>query len=703
MLNKRCIDIIKKFSLNKKNVLIKDLAEDFGVSERSIRYDIDNINYFLAKKGLNQIEKVAKGYFEINETDENLNEIIEILNTSFYTFSKHERKEYIKALTLFSLDTIKLHEIAEVLSVSISTIKLDLKEIKVFLNESKLKLKYLSKLGLILVGDEEKLRKAQLKLLMEYLDISRDNLISKIKKDETLGYKLIRNELKFYFEDFPIRDVRIFIKRIEKELKIVISDEAYKVLQFYLMIAFTRLKNKNEIVAREENQKFLKSTKEYEVLLKELLHFEDNFDIKINESEILLLTELFLGSHSYNFNTSFYENWIEIEISINEIIKEVSKSMEVDLSSDKILFDGLLNHLKPAIYRIRNDIVLENEISSEVEELYNDLFEVVKEICDRKLRSYINKDIPKEEVAFLTIHFKTALDRKINNQKETKNIMIVCGFGYGSSKLLAQKMMERYDVNILDTLPYHKFLEIENYDDIDLIISTLDVDDKVEYPFPIVKVNPIFSKNDRKKLEEYGLTEVRKKISLSKLMEIIKKNAEVSDELLLGDELKKFLEGKAFDDRDRLGKKSLNSFLTKDKIKLGCSVETWEEALIEAGNILVANGAVKAQYISQMIDAVRKNGSYMVVSEKVALPHARINENVIKTDMSLLCLKEPVIFPGNKSVRIIMPFSSLDQSEHVDALSELVTLVEDFDFVDIVEKSKTPEEILGFIKENSKV
>ena len=432
--------------------------------------------------------------------------------------------------------------------------------------------------------------------------------------------------------------------------------------------------------------------------MNELLHFEDNFEIKINEAEVLLLTELFLGSHSYNFNTSFYENWIEIEISINEIIKEVSKLVEVDLSNDKILFDGLLNHLKPAIYRIRNEIVLENEISAEVEELYSDLFDVVKSVCDKKLKTYINKDIPNEEIAFLTIHFKTALDRKVNNQKETKNIMIVCGFGYGSSKLLAQKLAERYDVNILDTLPYHKFLEIENYDDIDLIISTLDVDDNAEYPFPIVKVNPIFSKNDRKKLEEYGLTEVRKKISLVKLINMIKENAEVFDEGVLGEELKKFLEGKVFDDRDRVGKKDLESFLSIDKIKLDCDAESWEDAIKISGNILMKNGSIKEEYVEQMIESVRKNGSYMVVSNKIALPHARITESVLKTDMSLICLKKPVMFPGNKKVRIILPFASIDQSEHVDALGELVTLVEDYEFVELIEKTSSPKEIIDFIK-----
>lgn len=698
MLNKRCLGIIKYFIDKGKVASLKEISNEFDVSERSIRYDIDNINYFLAKNGLNQIEKQQKGYFEINEEDENLFEIIDILSTRFYTFSKHERKEYIKSLALFSTEAIKLHEISETLSVSISTIKLDLKEVKVFLNEHKLKLKFLSKLGLILTGDEEKLRKAQLKFLMDYLEISKDELVGKIRKDETLGYKLIRNELKVYFEDFPIRDVRIFIKRIEKELETVISDEAYKVLQFYLMIALVRLKEGKTIETREENEKFLKSTKEHNVLIEELVHFEGNFDVEFNGYEILFLTELFLGSHSYNFNTSFYENWMEIEISINEIIKEVGSNIEIDLSNDKILFDGLLNHLKPAIYRIRNDIVLENEISSKAKELYEELFDVVKRICEEKLQGYINKKIPDEEVAFLTIHFKTAIDRKANNQKETKNIMIVCGFGYGSSKLLAQKLMERYDVNVLDTLPYHKFLEIENYDDIDLIISTLDVDDRMEYPFPIVKVNPIFSKTDRKKLEEYGLTEVRKKISLTKLVEVIETECEVKDKEVLAEKLKEFLSGKVFDDRDKFGKKSLNALLPAENIKLNCKAEDWKEALEISGQILVEKGAVKEGYIKEMIESVNKNGSYMVVAGKIALPHARLTDSVLKTEMSLIKLDEPVDFPGNKKVRIILPFSSIDQNEHIEALTELVTLVEDYGFIEYIEETNDPNEIKNYIE-----
>ena len=73
-------------------------------------------------------------------------------------------------------------------------------------------------------------------------------------------------------------------------------------------------------------------------------------------------------------------------------------------------------------------------------------------------------------------------------------------------------------------------------------------------------------------------------------------------------------------------------------------------------------------------------------------------ERLLKTDMSLICLKKPVMFPGNKKVRIILPFASIDQSEHVDALGELVTLVEDYEFVELIEKTSSPKEIIDFIK-----
>lgn len=393
-----------------------------------------------------------------------------------------------------------------------------------------------------------------------------------------------------------------------------------------------------------------------------------------------------LPSHSYNFNSSFFENWIELEILVNKLIKDVSDILNINLTQDKALIDGLLNHLKPAYYRIRNNIKFENKIYEDVKLLYGELYEKVRIVSKKYLEKYIGKDIPEEEIAFLTIHFKTAIDRKVNSQRKTKNIIIVCGLGYGSSKLIAQKLLEKYDVNIIATLPYHKFLEVENYEDIDFIITTLEIEDRLEYTFPIIKVHPILTKEDKALLESYGLSETQRKISLKQLMNIIKEETNILNEKELIKKLKNLLKYKYIDDIEKQRIYTLSELLPIENIKIVGRVNDWKEAIKVSGISLQAGNYIKDEYIDEMIKNVEQNGSYMVVNDVVALPHARTNGLVNKTGMSLLVLRKEVTFPGDKKVKILLSFSSYDQKEHIDALSRFVTLLEERDFVNKIEK-----------------
>ena len=679
MLNKRCVDIIKHLVENENRISIKELAEKFELSERSIRYDIDNINYYFKKNGLNQMEKTSRGTFEIEEEKENLLNLLKLLDSQFYVFSKNERKEYIKSKILFNEDIIKLHELSENLSVSLSTVKLDLKEIKVFLNESDLKLKFLSKIGLILSGKEDRIRHVQLRFLLNYIKIFQNEITSK-KIHGTPGTDIVVDVIREYFYESPLDSIMGFIKEVSDGLKMIISEEAYRILQYYLMISIKRIGSKELLKTKIQNENFLKGTTEYSIILEKIPALEKKCNINFDEKELLKLTELFLGSHSYNFNSSFYANWIELEVSVNELIREVGENIEIDFSSDRVLIDGLINHLRPAIYRIKNDISLENPISEEVKEVYGDLYHTIEIVVNKTLKAYIGKDIPEEEISYLTIHFKTAIDRKVNLKSESKNVVLVCGFGYGSSKLLAQKLQEKYDLNIIEILPYHQFVNADLPLDIDIVISTIDIGDQINYPFPVVKVNPILSKQDRDKLEEYGLLETPKKVSLSRLIGVIKKECQINDEEKLISSIKKLLKDQLYDDLREQKKYTLYSLLKESSIIFDAKAKNWEEAVRISGEILVKNGSIDKSYTEDMVEAVKKNGAYMIVGNKIALPHARVNNNVHRTDMSLVRFSEPIEFPDGKKIRIMLAFSSFDRNEHIEALVELINLVEDEEF-----------------------
>mgnify|MGYP000525704333 CR=1 FL=1 len=92
----------------------------------------------------------------------------------FYIFTSDERKEYIEEKFLF-FDMNKLIDLADTLDISMSTIKIDLKEVKIFFIENGLNLNFYSKQGIVLEGNEEKIRMLQLRFLNKYLMIDSEN------------------------------------------------------------------------------------------------------------------------------------------------------------------------------------------------------------------------------------------------------------------------------------------------------------------------------------------------------------------------------------------------------------------------------------------------------------------------------------------------------------------------------------------------
>lgn len=677
MLNKRCIELLEYLKNNDCMISLKEVALKFSISERSIRYDIENINYYLTKFQLKEIEKCSKGIYVLNEEKEKIQEVLKKLSTNFYVFTSEERKEYLKEKFLFNEEN-KLINMSEELDVAIGTIKIDLREVKLFFVENELNLNFYSKFGVILEGNEEKIRMLQLRMMNKYLKINSNNeIVFKIDGFKKYIFQLIYDDLKKIYKYLNLKNVYKFIKRIEKKLEIIISDEAFKFLIFYIIIMINRIKNKKKISERSKNKKFIKETREFIIIKDELEFFEEYFNLEITEGEILLLTELFLGAHSYNFNSSFFENWINLEIFTNKLIKEIGMKLEVDLSQDKVLVDGLLTHLKPAYYRIKNNLKLENEVSKEVRESYPELYEKVKQVSKKYIEKYLNKDIPEEEIAYLTIHFKIALDRKINSQRKTKNIIIICGLGYGTSELLAQKLLEKYDVNIVTTLPYHKFLEINNYEDVDFIITTLEIENKLQYRLPIIKVQPILTVEDKKELKKYGISENQKKISLNEILNAIREEANIKNEENLIKKIKKILKYRYIDDIKNDKIYTLSELLPLKNIKVLKKVKDWKEAINISSIPLQIDDCFGDEYVEEIIKNVEQNGSYMVVNEVIALPHARTKNLVKKTGMSLIVLREKVTFPGNKKVKIILTFSSFDQKEHIDALTKFVTILEE--------------------------
>ncbi|SQA14418.1 Uncharacterised protein [Streptobacillus moniliformis] len=71
---------------------------------------------------------------------------------------------------------------------------------------------------------------------------------------------------------------------------------------------------------------------------------------------------------------------------------------------------------------------------------------------------------------------KRALDRMDKNiRNEMIKVLVVCGLGYSSSKLIVENLEENFEVDVIEAIPYNKLKDYENIDKVDLIVTTLDI------------------------------------------------------------------------------------------------------------------------------------------------------------------------------------------------------------------------------------
>lgn len=136
--------------------------------------------------------------------------------------------------------------------------------------------------------------------------------------------------------------------------------------------------------------------------------------------------------------------------------------------------------------------------------------------------------------------------------------------------------------------------------------------------------------------------------------------------------------------------------LLESNIQILPQVDGWEEAIKIASRPLLEKGYIEARYIDAMISKVNELGFYIVLSEDVAMPHSRPEDGVLKMGISLLKLDTPTKF-GNNNIQIVITLAAKDNESHIDALANLVELLNDDEKIEKIKLAKTNQKILEII------
>lgn len=673
----KLLDMVRGIKENGEVSLIEN-AKNMGISERNLRYKIDDYNYYLKLLGLPEIE-IRKREIVVKNT---LEEIVKKVagNMSLYSFTKDEREKIIITDIFFNNENISLETLEEKLDISELTLKNDLKVLE---NYMKTFIISLDSKTLAYQAEERNVRRLILDILLKNYNIKYlEGGKIDIEKNYQYGFFICWDKMDEYFKSENVNNAMKVLKNTLDEAKKTIGDENFKILLFYILITFKRFEE--HPLKLIKNMEFLTKSEEYAIVERKFSEYG------LSKSEILNMTEYFLGSHSFGFDDSFYINWVQIELSMMRLIKEVAKSGYEELEKDMFLLENLINHMKPAIYRAKKGIRLPCEIYDEFKETYPLVLNLVSKAWNK---IGIDIKISDDELAYIAMHFQLAMKRI--KSKKLENILIVCGAGYSTSRFLSASIKEHFNVNIVNIIPYN---ELENYknEDIDLVVTTIEgvkFRDK-----KVIKVSPILSTEDIIKLKNEKLSS-SKNIKLSEIIEIAEKYSENLQKEEMIKELKKRFKHQILDDIEKDKGLGFLEMLAPSRITIIDKNLPWEEAIERSALSMIEEGFVGESYPKEIMELINGFGNYMVVQDGIFLGHSGNSESINKTGISLAFFKKPVEFPENEKVRIVLTLASRDKREHLNGLMEFLGVMRKKSLIKELDKLDTSNKIYKKIEE----
>lgn len=712
-LNKRCIEILNYLIQKDDFVKTEELAEIYKLTDRAIRYNMDRIEEFLVKNGFKYFERqYNRGIRLVREKglEEFLKDFINMDHKAsryHYSFSKDERMKFIATKLLQSNQPVNISYFEEKLSISKNTVLKELDMLHEWLGRRGLTLVRKPKLGIVVEGKETSKRRAITELISETL--APEDILNYASKKITQT-KINNLQFDILFSDIDLDFLDNILRAAENDLGRKFSDEAYGGLLTHLAIMIKRIQLNKEIYLPDIDLENIKQDMEYKVAEWIISKTEEKFSIKIPEAETGYIALHLLGAKILKHDNKSGENETikdGLYAVAARMTEEIERRYQVDfgLARDNLI-QGLVIHLRPTIYRIRYNLKLVNPIYDEIRANYNEIFLNTKHAAYH-LENYIKHAIDDQEISYITLHFGAALENAKAVTRDRPKVVIVCGTGIGTAKMVASKIANEFNVDIVDTVSCREIGTITN--DYSYIISTVDIPDFD--PKKFIRINPLLLERDFIKLGQYLKFKYDKTENhynrlklVNKLIDIAEKYVKIPDRKFLQYEF--LYELKKADDLDIEGRYTymLRDLITWNTIKLNAEGSDWKEAIRLGTQMLIDNGSVEDRYYDAIINNFKEFGPYMVVAPGIVLSHARPENGVKKLSMSLLTLKNPVEFgsESNDPVKLVITLAALDNENHLKALSQLMELFMNSEDMALIFKASNKEDVIEIIGKYSK-
>lgn len=559
-------------------ISVSRIASILDTSESTIRRKIERLNDALLNTGYGYIEKTPrKGLHLVVEDRAAINKLF--ANYELKNIMTGERQIYKYLILILSSknNRFTLNELSERVYDSIPVVRKNLAVCEEWLSLFELHLSIKKNVGITLEGSEESIR-----LAMKHIVINND-LYS------------IDESIRVFAHGIDLELLKKCIFAIESEWNFKFTEESFNSMLVYAALAIIRSSYTLLNISDTERKTVMKYN-EYSWSKSLFKMIEEKFSVKIEEDEIIYFAVQLLCSyliHSENFEeNNAYKYDEKLKTFITRIISVVSDVMNVDLTKDKELYYGLLNHIRPAIFRMRFEKHSTKTLTNFIKEEYKQTYRVSWALSIL-FEEYYSINISSTELSYITLYIQSSLDR----MSQPVNMALVTELGMGLNQLFCNKIkISVPKVEKISIISLHDFEEkmLEQYD---LIVTTSSLKVKSD---KVVQLSSLLSDN--------GISMIKQKIEMLKSKQLeTKKKFDVSTHTLFDPKL----------------------IFTHLKVK------NKEELLALLSKHLVNFGYVSSKYHASILKREKTVSTY--IGNRVAIPHGNSSlANESKVAIALL-------------------------------------------------------------------
>ncbi|NRD76871.1 transcription antiterminator [Bacillus sp. BRMEA1] len=462
MMNERMVQIIE-LTRKKHHCSLENLAESLGVSTRTVRNDIKQLNHDLMGIAW-LVNAKGKGYRWSIEDEP----LFEDLMTKFQSQknlqdSPQSRLAFIIDRLVNSDTVITLDELAFEMNIGRTTLVNELKKATVALESYHLSIKGIQNRGIYLSGNEMDLR-----------------------------FFVMDNVYDYLYSGYPLDDdIKEEINKIANQYDLE-STTQNRLMQ-YVTVMLDRLLKGHPLMEINRNLNRLIDTKDYQYAAAITRAIEKQLPISIPQPEILFITLPIAGRRTPTNNRSLADITITDDVKhlLSLILEQVGFEKDV-IFENKGFFEDLQFHLTFMLNRLMFGVRINNPLLTDVKEKYPVAYkmaEIAGQVIEREYRLMVSED----ELGYIAFYFGVFIAQNEVNVQRIQHVAVICGTGRGTAKLIAMQLQKVLNQNTQIDIFSESEVTKERLTGYDIVFSTVKL--LFESDAPLITINEIFDES----------------------------------------------------------------------------------------------------------------------------------------------------------------------------------------------------------------